>query len=177
MRSKLYQWFLCLPHKFHWFFVFLTGVFVPFLTRNNLDPKQRGEWYPFSNFPMYSSFEPTAYYVYVTDLEDRPLALVPTFGNWGSGVKKTYDKFLKEEVKRLKAEAEKRGEKYKTRIAQMPGEQCRPAGDATLKQLREGARNQEEVRKHPGFRLHQVDITLEEGRIVQREKVVGEVRS
>jgi hypothetical protein len=177
MRSKLYQWFMCLPHKFHWFFVLVTVLLVPFLTRHNPDPKQRGEWYPFSNFPMYSTFEPTAYYVYVTDLEDKPLALVPTFGNWGSGVKKTYDKFLKEEVKRLKGEAEKRGEKYKTRIAQMSGEECRPAGDATLKQLRDGARNQGEVRRHSGFRLHQVDITLEEGRIVQREKVVGEVRS
>ena len=58
MLTKLHQWFLCLPHKFHWFFVLLTGVLVPFLTRNNPDPKQRGEWYPFSNFPMYSTFSP-----------------------------------------------------------------------------------------------------------------------
>ena len=177
MLTKLHQWFLCLPHKFHWFFVLLTGVLVPFLTRHNPDPKQHGEWYPFSNFPMYSSFEDTAYYVYVTDLEDKPVALMPTFGNWGSGVKKAYDRFLKEEIKRLKAEAEKRGEKYRTRIAQMPGEECRPAGDETLKQLLDGARNQEQLRGSPGFRLYQVDITLEDGQIVQRKKRVGEVRS
>lgn len=177
MPTKLHQWFLCLPHKFHWFFVLLTGVLVPFLTRHNPDPKQRGEWYPFSNFPMYSTFEPTAYYVFVTDLEDKPVALMPTFSNWGSGVKKTYDKFLKEEVRRLKSEAEKRGEKYRTRIAQMSGEECRPAGDATLKQLFETAPDQNGVRKYPGFRLYQVDITLEDGKIVQRTKRVGEVRT
>ena len=177
MLNRLYQWFLCLPHKFHWFFVILTGVVVPFLTRHNPDPKQHGEWYPFSNFPMYSTFEETAYYVYVTDLEDKPVALVPTFGNWGSGVKKTYDQYLKTEIKRLKAEAEKNGQKYRTRIYQMSGEECRPAGDATLKQLRDTAKAGTDALKHPGFRMYQVDITLENGRIMERPKLVGEVRS
>lgn len=177
MLSKLHQWFMCLPHKFHWFFVILTGVIVPLLTRNNPDPKQRGEWYPFSNFPMYSTFEDTAYYVYVTDLEDKPLALSPTFGGWGSSVKKSYDKFLKEEVNRLKAESQKQGKKYRTRISQMTGEECRPAGDAMLRQLRDTSRHPEEVRKHAGLRLWQVDITLEDGRIIERKKMVGEVRS
>lgn len=177
MLTKLHQWFLCLPHKFHWFFVILTGVLVPFLTRGNPDPKQHGEWYPFSNFPMYSTFEPTAYYVFVTDLNDKPLPLVPTFGNWGSGVKKAYDQFLKAEVKRLKADAEKRGGKYRTRIAQMSGEECRPAGDAALRQLRDTAKDQAAVRQHTGFRMYQVDITLEDGRIVERRKLVGEVKS
>jgi hypothetical protein len=177
MLTKLHQWFLCLPHKFHWFFVLVTGALVPFLTRGNPDPKQHGEWYPFSNFPMYSTFEPTAYYVFVTDLDDKPVPLVPTFGNWGSGVKKTYDQLLKAEVRRLKEEAEKRGEKYRTRIAQMPGEECRPAGDATLKQLRDTAKDRAAARKYTGFRLYQMDITLEDGRIVERRKLVGEVRS
>ncbi len=177
MLNKLHQWFLCLPHKFHWFVVLLTGLVIPFLTRNNPDPKQRGEWYPFSNFPMYSTFEETAYYVYVTDLEDKPLALVPTFNNWGSGVKKTYDKYLKEEVQRLKASAAEHGDKYRTRIFQMSGEECRPAGNATLNQLKQGARDQALVQSYPGFRLWQVDITLEDGRIVERPKMVGEVRS
>jgi hypothetical protein len=177
MPTKFHQWFLWVPHKFHWFFVLLTGLLVPFLTRNHPDPKQRGEWYPFSNFPMYSTFEDTAYYVYITDLDDKPLALAPTFGTWGSQVKKTYDKYLKEEIKRLKAEAASHGGKYRTRISQMPGEECRPAGDATLTQLRDATRDQNKLGQYPGFRLYQVDITLEDGRIVERTKKVGEVRS
>ncbi len=31
------------------------------------------EWYPFSPFPMYATFGPTAWYVCVTDADDRPL--------------------------------------------------------------------------------------------------------
>jgi hypothetical protein len=177
MLTKLHRWFLWVPHKFHWFFVLLTGVLIPFLTRNHPDPKQRGEWYPFSNFPMYSTFEDTAYYVYVTDLEDKPLALVPTFGKTGSELKKLYDLLLKDEIKRLKADATSRGDKYRKRIYQMDGEECRPAGDATLIQIRDTARDQAKSRVHSGLRLYQEDITLEQGSIVQRPKLVGEVRS
>ena len=175
--TRLRQCFAWIPFKLHWFFVLVTGVLVPLLTRNHPDPKQHGEWYPFSNFPMYSTFEPTAYYVYVTDLNDKPVALVPTFGNWGSGVKKTYDQYLKNEVKRLKKEAEAAGGKYRRRIFEMSGEECRPAGDATLRQIRDTSKEQAEVRTHAGFRLYQVDITLEKGSIVKREKLVGEVKS
>lgn len=177
MIARLRQCFAWIPFKLHWFFVLVTGVAVPLLTRSHPDPKQHGEWYPFSNFPMYSTFEPTAYYVYVTDLEDKDVALVPTFGNWGSGVKKTYDQYLKAEVKRLKKEAEEAGGKYRKRLVQMTGEECRPAGDATLKQLRDTSKHQDVIQKYPGFRLYQVDITLEEGTIVKRKKLVGEVRS
>jgi len=177
MPKKLHQWFLWVPHKFHWFFVLLTGVLVPFLTRNHPDPKQRGEWYPFSNFPMYSTFEDTAYYVYVTDLEDKALPLVPTFGKTGSELKKLYDLKLKGEIDRLKKEALARGEKYRKRIYQMDGAECRPAGDAALKQIRDTARHQAQARAHLGLRLYQMDITLDHGSIVQRPKLVGEVRS
>jgi hypothetical protein len=176
MLKKLHQWFVCLPHKFHWFFVLLTGALIPFLTRAHPDPKQRGEWYPFSNFPMYSTFEDTAYYLYVTDLEDKPLPLVPTFGRTGSEVKKLYDLLLKAEVKRLKGEAASRGEKYSKRIYQMTGEECQPAGNATLTQLRDTAKEQTQARGHSGLRLHQVDITLENGSIKERAKRVGEVK-
>ncbi|HSI64016.1 MAG TPA: hypothetical protein VLE43_12885 [Candidatus Saccharimonadia bacterium] len=177
MLTKLHQWFLWCPHKFHWFLVFITGALVPFLTRNNPDEKQHGEWYPFSNYPMYSSFEDTAYYVYVTDLDDKPVALMPTFNSWGSQLKKTYDKLLKQEIDRLKNAAKARGEKYKPRIFQMTGDECRPAGDALLRQICKEARKQDAVRKHPGFRLYHVDIILEDGKIVERTKRVGEVKS
>jgi hypothetical protein len=105
------------------------------------------------------------------------VALVPTFGNWGSGVKKTYDQYLKAEVRRLKEQATASGGKYRKRLVEMTGDECRPAGDATLKQLRDTSKAQEVVRKYPGFRMYQVDITLEKGTIVKREKLVGEVRS
>lgn len=124
---------------------------------------------------MYSTFEPTAYYVFVTDENDQPIPLWQTFGTWPSAVKKGYDALLKAEIKRLKKEAEKSGGKYSKRIVEMSGEECRPAGDAILRQYRDSSPNQDEVLKHPHFRLQQVDITLEDGKIVQKTKRVGEI--
>lgn len=173
MPKMLYQWFLCLPHKFHWFFVVVTAFIIPWLTRNTVKP---GEWYPFSNFPMYSNFEKQAYYVYITDKNDQPVAMYPTFGNWPSGIKKMYDGKLKEVVNDLKAKANNQGTTYKTKIVNMTSEECRPAGDATLKQLVESSRTQDEIKKHTGFRLYQMDITLnKEGNIVKKTKLVGEL--
>lgn len=172
---RRWLWIAWNPMRVHWLLVIITSVIVPWLTRNHPVKAQRGEWYPFSNFPMYSTFEPTAYYVYVTDENDRTVSIWETFGTWPSAVKKGYDALLKEEVARLKEEAKRQGGKYSKRIVQMSGDECRPAGDAILRQIRDSSANQDEVRKHKGYRLHQVDITLENGRIVQRTKRVGEI--
>ncbi len=168
-------WIAWNPMRVLWLLVIFSGVIVPWLTRNHEVKAQRGEWYPFSNFPMYSTFEPTAYYVYITDENDKPVAIWQTFGTWPSAVKKGYDAFLKAEVVRLKEEAKKQGGKYSRRIVEMSGDECRPAGDAILRQLRDASPNQDEIRKHKGYRLNQVDITLDDGRIVQKTKRVGEI--
>lgn len=171
---KVRQWNLNLPFKFHWFFVVLTALVIPWLTKD-LPIAQRGEWYPFSNFPMYSNFEPQAYYVYITDREDKPVGIQPTFGTWPTAVKKAYDLKLKDVVKDLKTQAEKAGGKYKKKQIDMTTEECRPAGDATLKQLIESSKFPEEVKKHSGYRLYQQDIWLEDGHIKQKPKLVGEI--
>ena len=38
------------------------------------------EWYPFSPFPMYANFGPTAWYICVTDAADQPLPAARYFG-------------------------------------------------------------------------------------------------
>lgn len=161
-----------LPFKMHWGMVVFLSVLLPWLTRHTRNP---GEWFPFSNFPMYSNFEKTAYYVFITDLADQPLPMAKFFAV-PSGVKKAYDQKLKELVVELKKEAQARGEKYRKRIVQMDGEECRPAGDATLRQLLNSRRDKLPLAEYSGFRLYQTDITLEDGVIVKRQKLVGEVR-
>ncbi len=49
-----------------------------------------GENYPFSNFPMYSSFAKNSYYLYLADAAGRPL---PTtrFGMTTPGLKKIFE--------------------------------------------------------------------------------------
>jgi hypothetical protein len=172
---RRWLWIAWNPMRILWLFVLVSAALVPFLTRNHPAKAQRGEWYPFSNFPMYSDFEETAYYVYVTDREDKPVALAETFGVAPSDVKKAYDQKLKKEVERLKNEAKARGTKYTKRIVEMSAEECRPVGEAALKELRDNTKYQEAVRKLSGLRLYQVDITLDNGRIVKKTKLVGEI--
>ena len=49
-----------------------------------------GEQFPFSYFPMYSSFDPVADYYYVTNATGEPLASVSVFGTSTANVKKMY---------------------------------------------------------------------------------------
>jgi len=159
----LKQWSLSYPFKLHWFFVLLTAAIVPFLTRNEKVKMYRGEWYPFSNFPMYSKFEDTAYYVYVTDRQDQPVAIYPTFTTWASAVKKMYDAKIKTIAAHLKKPSKA-----------LTADEVRPAAQAVLTQLRKESRTPDEVQKHAGYRLYAMDIWLEEGQIVKQPRLLGE---
>ena len=58
------------------------------------------ENYPFSNFPMYSSFSSRTYYLYLTDAEGQPLR-TREFGLSSSGLKKIFDGYRRIELKRF----------------------------------------------------------------------------
>ncbi len=49
-----------------------------------------GEQFPFSYFPMYSSFDPRADYYYVATGDGQPVACVPAFGTSTANVKKMF---------------------------------------------------------------------------------------
>jgi hypothetical protein len=57
-----------------------------------------GEQFPFSYFPMYSSFDPTTDYYYVADEAGEPYACVQIFGTSTANVKKMYRARLREMV-------------------------------------------------------------------------------
>ena len=59
------------------------------------------ESYPFSNFPMYSSFSRQTYYLYLTDADGQPLK-TPEFGLPASGLKKIFDRYRQVELKHFK---------------------------------------------------------------------------
>src|SRR5580658_6696118 len=97
-------WIAWHPMRILWLFVLVSAALVPWLTRHHPIKAQRGEWYPFSDFPMYSDFKERAYYVYVTDRDDQVVPLGEVFGLAPSDVKKAYDQKLKKELDRLKKE-------------------------------------------------------------------------
>ena len=49
-----------------------------------------GEWYPISNFPMYSAFGNSDYFIYISDGSDRPIPLEQEFGLRTAFLKKVY---------------------------------------------------------------------------------------
>lgn len=57
-----------------------------------------GEQFPFSYFPMYSSFDPEADYYYVANTDGQPYACVEIFGTSTANVKKMYRARLRELV-------------------------------------------------------------------------------
>jgi hypothetical protein len=139
------------------------GAVIPLITAKTDKP---GEFYPFSNFPMYSSFEPDTYLVYITDLEDKPLAISPVFGTSASDIKKTYDRKLGE----LKPRAPKG-----TRKANLPAPLKQEAATETLAALVKRISPSPHLIGKTGLRLHQVDIHYDGDLLTQHSTPVGQI--
>lgn len=152
-----------LPFRFHWLLVLLMGVVIPLLTARTDKP---GEFYPFSNFPMYASFAPDTYLVYITDLEDRPLAISATFGTSASDIKKTYDRKL--------GELKSRGPKGARKV-DLPPKLKKEAADATLTALVKKVSPSPRLAGLKGLRLHHMDILYRDDTLEQRSAQVGEI--
>ena len=69
----------------------LTMVLLGLLLREN---------YPFSHFPMYSSFSNRTYFIYLADPRGTALK-TPQFGIANSGLKKIFDRYLRQELRRF----------------------------------------------------------------------------
>lgn len=150
------------PFLYHWFLVALMGLIIPLLTAKTDKP---GEFYPFSNFPMYSRFEPHTYYVYLKDLKGNLVPVSPLFGTSITNVKKVYDGKLtslkKASGKKVKADLE-------------AGDRQR-ASSETLAWLVSitPKYNRAKVDALGGLELHQVDIEFLNSKIEQRDIVAG----
>jgi hypothetical protein len=65
------------------------------------------ENYPFSNFPMYSSFNNRTYYLYLTDAQGNAIK-TRRFGLSSSGLKKIFDRYRRQELDRFKESGSER---------------------------------------------------------------------
>lgn len=149
----------------HWAVVVLMALVIPFLTRKTDKP---GEFYPFSNYPMYSSFEAETYYVYVTDGGDQPVAMGKVFGVPASDVKKAFDR---------KLDAAKKASGGKVRKANLPLEVQAAAGSEVLEWLKANAPNDQKpgIAKLGALRLYRMDIRYDGSTLVKTPRRVGEV--
>jgi hypothetical protein len=120
------------------------------------------EWYPFSHFPMYSSFEDYTYYVFVTDEHDRPVAVESLYGIRTSVLKKVYQRELRKLAKN-----------HPSGTKGLPYEQRFPAGVDTLNFLRDNAAHPPKVEHLAHLKLYQVEIRGKNSRITQETHLVG----
>lgn len=148
-----------------WAVVILMALVIPLLTARTDKP---GEFYPFSNYPMYDSFESTTYYVFVSDGADKPVAIGTNFGIASSDVKKSFDRKLIEA---------KRKSGTKVKRADLPMEVQTAAGREVLEWLKASAPviNKDRIASIGTLRLHRVDITFKDGHLSKNIRLVGEV--
>lgn len=149
----------------HWAVVVLMALVIPFLTRNTDKP---GEFYPFSNYPMYSSFEPETYYVYVTDGADKPVAMGIRFGIASSDVKKMFDRKLNDAKKAVGG---------KVRKSDLPPEVQSEAGREVLKWLQANAPAPQKaaIAALGVLRLYRMDLKYDGDKLTKTPRQVGEV--
>ena len=98
----------------------LVLIVLAFILRN---PDGRAEFYPFSDYPMYSQFDGNDYYVFIADHEGKPLPS-KDYGITTPKIKKRFKKRLGEAAKRL-------GKKK----SQIDGEALENVGIETLRTL------------------------------------------
>jgi hypothetical protein len=65
------------------------------------------ENYPFSNFPMYSSFDNRTYFIYLTDAQGKGIK-TRQFGLSSSGLKKIFDGYRRKELDHFKESGSER---------------------------------------------------------------------
>jgi hypothetical protein len=149
-------------HRFHWSLVALMAVIIPLLTLKTQKP---GEFYPFSNFPMYSRFEPETYYVYVTDGKGGIVPVGTMFGRSISDLKKTYDRklsILKKTVSGVRKSA-------------MPPELKEQAAHEALQWLLDitPVKTKDQVKTFHELNLHEVQIKFRDAKIDKQDELVG----
>ena len=119
-----------------------------------------GEQYPFSSFPMYSSFSDSAYYVYLTDSLDRPIATQTKLGVSTTTLKKVYDSQLRKDARSLKK-----------RIRELTPAEKAAAGGYLLSYIRSLLR----ARELPsGLRVYDVELVLKDGAIKKSTQLVAQ---
>lgn len=124
------------------------------------------EQFPFSHFPMYSSFGRSTFYVYVTDSADQPLPTLSTLGVSTPTLKKIYESEVRKEMERT-PRASRTG---------LSLEQRRPAGERVLQRLVNSPRARENRNSgRRGLRLYEMRISLEGRKLQKRTELIAEL--
>jgi len=123
-----------------------------------------GEQYPLSDFPMYSSFGPTTYYLYLVDGSGRAVASIDTVGMSTPTLKKVFSSEMRKERERL------------GRSKKLSAEEKRVVGERFLAQLRSSRAARARGVVPEILRLCEVNIEQADGRFSKEMTVIAEAR-
>ena len=124
------------------------------------------EQYPFSNFPMYSSFGPTTYYLYIADGTGAPIPTLATLGISTPKLKKVFSSEMRKARERLHPPPQ-----------QLTPEEKQAVGQQFLAKLKSSPAARARKRKVPAvLRLYEVNISLESGRFEKKTEMIAELR-
>ncbi len=130
------------------------------------------ENFPFSHFPMYSSFSDYSYFIYFADAKGEPVPILDLTGHKTSGLKKIYDDQLKKERDSLEDEGvEIKGLQFMTR------EQRKPVGEYTLQYVYDNAKKDRKAAldaRRP-LRLYQMHLRCVDGETVEESELIAEL--
>jgi hypothetical protein len=122
------------------------------------------EEFPFSHFPMYSSFTNKATYVYLATASGEPLATVPTAGMLTGNLKKVFDADLQKARKAAGARGRVTDEERRAAAERVLG------GVKAWQATQTGA-----IIPVPATRLYQVDIRLHDHQFEKETRLLAEV--
>lgn len=123
------------------------------------------EFYPFSNFPMYSKNAPGAFCLYVTDSDDKVLFTLPEFGKFSSILKK----MLNGKIQKIKADG------HIKRYNELTAEQYQAAGGEILQWLLNERRSSNRPPLTGKIRLMSEEFVLKNGKPVKKTIRLAEI--
>lgn len=128
------------------------------------NPDGRAEYYPFSNYPMYSQFDERDYFVYIADQDGLPLPSKETFRITTPKIKKRFKSELGATAKRLGVKKSEVG-----------GDDLTAVGVATLRTLDRAVVDHARVRDLTELQLIYVDLLSGDGEISVTEREIASI--
>ena len=128
------------------------------------NPDGRAEYYPFSNYPMYSQFDGEDYYVYIADQNGEALPSKETFRITTPKIKK-----------RFKSELGKVAKKLDKKKSEVDGEDLEAVAVTTLKTLTNAVPEHPRVAALTELQLIYVDLRRGDGEIEVTERKIASI--
>lgn len=165
LRKRYRQFALGLAPLLPLMIVTLVSVYLlPVDGKDYEPPRAGGEFFPLSSFPMYATFDPKTYLVFLEDGEGNPVGVEAVLGLRSSALKKDYDR----ELRRLQ---DRIGKKH----WEMSADEKKPAALDTLNHIVREYGDRHTAAKLTALELIDRRIFLRDGELVFETESIARI--